>query len=209
MIIAIDGPAAAGKGTLARRLADHFGLRYLDTGRLYRAAGVALTSFGGTLESEADVLRAARMVDFERLGDPALRTEEAGNMASKIAAIPVLRQALLARQKEFAHQPPGAVLDGRDIGTVVCPDADLKLFVTASVEKRAERRFKELLDKGESAIWERLLEDLRRRDAQDSARSTAPLVAATDAILLDTTDLDADQAFFRVCEIAREHGLTP
>ncbi|GHU06300.1 cytidylate kinase [Alphaproteobacteria bacterium] len=209
MIIAIDGPAAAGKGTLARRLASRFGLDYLDTGKLYRAAGVALAHFGGDPTSEKDLLQAASLIDFSRLGDPALRTEEAGRLASKVATAPALRKALLTMQQDFAHRAGGAVLDGRDIGTVLCPDADLKLFVTASAAQRALRRFKELLDKGDSAIWERVLEDLRQRDAQDSARAVAPLVAAKDAVLLDTTDLDADQAFHRACAIVDERGLAP
>ncbi len=195
MIIAIDGPAAAGKGTLARRLAAHYGLDYLDTGALYRAVGLAVLRSGGDPADAAAAEQAARALDPATLSDPALRGEEAGQAASKVAAIPSVRTALLDFQRSFAKRAPGAVLDGRDIGTVVCPDADAKLFVTASVERRAERRLKELLDKGESAIGGRVLQELKERDARDSARSVAPLVPAADAVVLDTSEQDADAAF--------------
>ncbi len=199
MIIAIDGPAASGKGTLARRLAAHLELAYLDTGSLYRAVGVKVMEKGGNPEIEADALAAAHALDPERLNDPALRTEAAGAAASKVAAIPSVRAALLEFQRTFAAHPPkgakGAVLDGRDIGTVVCPDADHKLFITASLEKRVERRFKELREKGLDIIEEQVLQDMRERDARDSGRSTAPLVAAKDAVILDTSEHDADAAF--------------
>ena len=189
MIIAVDGPAAAGKGTLARRLAAHFGLRHLDTGLLYRAVGVKSRASG------EDAVRVAENLAAEDLGHPALREEAAGRAASEVAAIPAVRAALLEFQRRFARLPPGAVLDGRDIGTVVCPDADVKLFVTASAEKRAERRWKELLAKGEPAIAERVLRDMQERDARDAARDVAPLAPAADAVLLDTSELDADAAF--------------
>ncbi len=189
MIVAIDGPAAAGKGTLAKRIAEALGFHHLDTGLLYRAVGARSEKEGIT------PARAAETLKPEDLKRSDLRGEAAGQAASKVAAIPEVRAALLDFQRRFARQAPGAVLDGRDIGTVICPDAEVKLFVTASVEKRAERRVKELLAKGESVIAERVLQDLKDRDARDSARDVAPMATATDAILLDTSDLDADAAF--------------
>lgn len=199
MIVAIDGPAAAGKGTLARRLAAHLGYAYLDTGLLYRATGKKVLDAGGdpadpnTAEAVAKALVAA---DLEADG---LRTDEAAGAASKVAAIPAVRAALLEFQRRFAAAPPapaeGAVLDGRDIGTVVCPDADVKLFVTASDEVRAERRAKELRQAGHDAITARVLQEMKERDARDRARDVAPLIAAEDAIEIDTSDLDADQVF--------------
>ena len=195
MIIALDGPAAAGKGTLARRLAAHYGLNYLDTGSLYRAVGMAVLRSGGNPEDPAQAEAAARSLLPEQLASLDLRGEAAGQAASKVAAIPGVRAALLEFQRSFAATAPGAVLDGRDIGTVVCPSADAKIFVTASLEKRAERRFKELLDKDVSVIWEAVLQDMRERDARDSGRSVAPLVPAADAVVLDTSELDADAAF--------------
>ncbi|MTJ84172.1 MAG: (d)CMP kinase [Telmatospirillum sp.] len=207
MIIAIDGPAAAGKGTLARRLAAHFGLNYLDTGGLYRLVGWTVVRSGGDPADPASATAAARaldpaaLADGRLLADPALRAEGAGQAASKVAAIGTVREALLDFQRAFADRDPGAVLDGRDIGTVVCPGADAKLFVTASVECRAARRLKELLDKGEQAIGERVLEEMRERDARDRARSVAPLVPAADAVVLDTTELDADAVFAKAVAI--------
>jgi len=199
VIVAIDGPAAAGKGTLARRLAEHLGLAYLDTGLLYRAVGVAVLRSGGDPEDATTAADAARALDPALFADPELRLDTAGQAASKVAAIPAVRAELLDFQRRFAHNPPagtnGVVLDGRDIGTVVCPDAPIKLFVTASVEKRADRRLRELQERGVAAIQEAVLQDMKDRDARDSQRSVAPLVAAPDAYLLDTTDLDADQAF--------------
>lgn len=189
MIIAVDGPAAAGKGTLARQLAAYFGLHHLDTGLLYRAVGVK--SEGGG----QDAVIAARALTPQDLEAPGLSGEAAGDKASRVAANAAVREALLDFQRRFARQPPGAVLDGRDIGTVVCPDADIKLFVTASLAKRAERRWKELLAKGEPAIADRVLDELRQRDARDAGRHVAPLLQAPDAVLLDTSDLDADAAF--------------
>jgi cytidylate kinase len=195
MIIAIDGPAAAGKGTLARRLAEHLGLAYLDTGLIYRAVGLAVLRAGGEPTDPVAALAAVRRLDPAGFADPDLRGEAAGAAASKVAAIPAVRTALLEFQRIYAARPPGAVLDGRDIGTVVCPQADVKLFITANLEKRVDRRLKELLGKGVSAIRERILQDMRERDARDSARSVAPLVPAADAVVLDTSDLDADAAF--------------
>ncbi|MDR3440350.1 (d)CMP kinase [Telmatospirillum sp.] len=204
MIIAIDGPAAAGKGTLARRLAAHFGLNYLDTGALYRAVGWAVVRAKGDPADPVAAEAAARALDPAGLSSPDLRTETAGQAASKVAAIPAVRAALLEFQRAYATRAPGAVLDGRDIGTVVCPAAEVKLFITASVECRAARRLKELLDKGESAIGERVLEEMRERDARDRARSVAPLVPAADAVVLDTTELNAEAAFAKAVAIISE-----
>jgi len=197
VIIAIDGPAAAGKGTLAKRIAEALGFHHLDTGLLYRAVGVRCEQEG---ISPAEAAQSLLPDDLKR---PDLRGEAAGQAASKVAAIPEVRAALVAFQRRFARQPPGAVLDGRDIGTVICPDAEVKLFVTASVEKRAERRVKELIAKGESVIAERVLQDLKDRDARDSARDVAPMASASDAILLDTSDMDADTAFLTALSIIR------
>lgn len=198
IIIAVDGPVAAGKGTLARRLADHFGYAYLDTGALYRAVGSRVLRQGGDPADPVVATKAAESLDESDRAAPDLRSEAVGLAASKVATIPGVRAALLDFQRRFAHQPPGgkagAVLDGRDIGTVVCPDAPVKLFVTARDEVRAERRYKELMDKGENVSFERVLADLRQRDAQDQARAAAPLKPADDAHLLDTSDLAIEAA---------------
>ena len=205
MIIAIDGPSAAGKGTLARRLAAHFGFAQLDSGRLYRAVGLKLLRAGHDPSDETLALAAARALDPGELDDPALREEASAKAASVVAAMPSVRRALLDFQRAFARTPPegkaGAVIDGRDIGTVVCPDAEVKLFVTASDEIRARRRSEELQGRGEVAIYARVLKDMRERDARDSQRSVAPLVAADDAIVLDTSDLDADAVFAAALEL--------
>ena len=205
-IIAIDGPAAAGKGTLARRLADTLGFDYLDTGLIYRAVGQKLAR-NGQDPADADLAGAAALaLDPADLQADDLRTDQAAQAASKVAAIPAVRAALLDFQRRFATHPPGgkgAVLDGRDIGTVVCPHANAKLFVTASLEKRAKRRLKELLGKGIDAKEEDVLADMRERDARDSNRSVAPLVAAQDAFLLDTSDLDADQVLTRALDFVQ------
>lgn len=207
MIIAIDGPAAAGKGTLARRLADELGYAYLDTGSLYRAVGVMVLRSGGDPEDTAAAADAARTLDQSILGSPELRTGEAGAAASKVAAVPEVRAALKDFQRGFATNPPGdakgAILDGRDIGTVICPDADRKLFVTASVEARAERRFKELQERGEAAIYARVLQDMRERDARDAGRSDAPMVQADDAVLIDTSSMTPDEAFAAALEVIK------
>ncbi|HYM04211.1 MAG TPA: (d)CMP kinase [Stellaceae bacterium] len=199
MIIAIDGPAASGKGTLARRLARHFQLSHLDTGGLYRATALRALESGGDPADPAVAVAAARRVNAGDLADLRLREERVAQAASVVAAIPEVRAALLAFQRDFALHPPdgsaGAVLDGRDIGTVILPDADAKLFVTASAEARAERRFKELREAGEEAIYDRVLQDMRDRDTRDRQRRTAPLVPAGDAFVLDTTMIDADTAF--------------
>lgn len=195
MIIAVDGPAASGKGTLARRLAKHFGLNHLDTGSLYRAVAFrALTAGADPADPDAAVA-AARQIETGDLADPRLREDKVAQAASVVAAIPGVRTVLLAFQRDFARRTPGAVLDGRDIGTVVCPDADAKIFLTATVEARASRRFKELQAGGGPAIYERVLQDMMLRDARDRERRTAPLQRAADAFELDTTALDADAAF--------------
>lgn len=203
MIIAIDGPAAAGKGTLARRLADHFGLAILDTGLLYRAVGMNLVRQGGDPEDAVAAAGVARALRPQDLAADDLRTDAAADAASRVSAVPAVRQALLEFQRAFAENPPdigsgaakGAILDGRDIGTVVCPDADYKLFITAAVEVRAERRFFELRERGLDAIHGRVLTDMKERDARDSDRAVSPLVPAKDALQLDTSEMDADQAF--------------
>jgi CMP/dCMP kinase len=195
MIIAIDGPAASGKGTLGKRLADHFGLAHLDTGLLYRAVARVLLDGGTALTDREAAALVAQQLDVTHLDDPRLRGAEMGEAASVISAYQPVRDALLAFQRQFGSQEPGAVLDGRDIGTVVRPDADVKLFITATPEERARRRHLELLKRGESTEYETILDDIRRRDERDMNRSTAPLKAAEDAVTLDTTHLDADAAF--------------
>ncbi|MEJ8570535.1 (d)CMP kinase [Microbaculum marinum] len=196
MIIAIDGPAASGKGTLAKRIAAHFGLRRLDTGLLYRAVARAVLESGGDVEDPGHRRDAAKRLDAAALRDEAaLRQPGVGEAASIVAADPEVRSAVLAFQRDFAAVPPGAVLDGRDIGTVVCPCADAKLFVTASAEARAERRWREMVAGGSDAAPEQVLADIRRRDARDTSRAVSPLRPADDAHLLDTTDLDIEAAF--------------
>jgi cytidylate kinase len=186
MIIAVDGPAAAGKGTIARALARHFGYHFLDTGSLYRMVGLAALKAGGEPITPETAIAAARSLDPRTFGDAELRSETVGAAASIVAVIPDVRAALLDVQRAFARKQPGAVLDGRDIGTVVCPDAEVKLFITASPEVRAKRRQLEL----GSADYESILADIRARDDRDSKRATAPLVAATDAVVLDTSEMD-------------------
>jgi CMP/dCMP kinase len=192
MIIAVDGPAASGKGTIARALAAHFGLPHLDTGLLYRAVGVATKRAGGDPDDGEDALAACGFNDI-LLTDPELRSEAAGGLASRVSIHPEVRAALLERQRAFANQPSGAVLDGRDIGTVIAPAADAKLFVTASPEVRAERRLRDDPSQDYAAI----LEDIRIRDTRDSGRADAPLRQADDADLLDTSDLTIDAAVQR------------
>lgn len=194
MIIAIDGPAASGKGTLARKIAAEMGIPYLDTGSLYRAVGLFTIRRGGDPGDATDAIAAANELNINDFQPQDLRTEEAGNAASKVAAIPGVRAALLAYQRAFAGKPEGAVMDGRDIGTVVCPNADAKIFVTASLAVRVERRIKELREKGESVNEQRVWEDMAARDARDSDRSVAPLKPADDAFVLDTSALNADEA---------------
>jgi len=194
MIIAIDGTLASGKGTLARRLAAHYGLPHMDTGRLYRATGVAAMKAGTDFEDHAALAEIARTLDHSASIEVELRTAEAGQAASQVAAIPEVRAALLDLQRAFAHQPGGAILDGRDIGTVICPDADVKFWVDASVEERARRRHAELVARGEDISFERMLDEVRIRDARDRAREDAPMVMADDVHLIDTTELTIDAA---------------
>lgn len=189
LVIAIDGPSAAGKGTLARRLAAHFCLPHLDTGLLYRAVGVKADRLGLPPEEVAAGLQPADLLARD------LRTDVAGQLASKVAVLPQVRDNLLNFQKKFASQESGAVLDGRDVGTVICPDAPVKFFVTASAEARADRRYQELRGRGVDTIRPRVLAEMAERDRRDSERAAAPLMAAPDAFLLDTSDMDADAAF--------------
>ena len=204
-VVAIDGPAASGKGTLARRLAEHFGFAHLDTGALYRATAFLVLDQRGDPAHPATAERAARRVDRQVLADPRLRREAVATAASMVAEIPAVRRALLELQRGFAANPPaptkGAVLDGRDIGSVVWPAADVKLFITASAEERARRRVEELRQGGTAAIFEDVLQDLMERDARDCERRAAPLAAAPDAIVIDTTTLDADAVFERASEL--------
>ena len=212
MIIAIDGPAAAGKGTVSKAVAAHFGFAHLDTGLLYRAVGARVLAGAepeaaaralvpgdldaGRAPADADAaIAAAEALRTDELASPRLRDEEIGRATSVLAAIPAVRTALLAFQRRFAATPPGAVLDGRDIGTVVCPEAEVKVFLVADAAERARRRAKELQDRGVPAIEARILQDIQERDARDSGRSTAPLSQAEDAFVLDTTQLDPEAAF--------------
>lgn len=193
MIIAVDGPAASGKGTIARALAAHFGLPHLDTGLLYRAVGLSVLRHGGDPSHELDALRACDFSDA-MLADPDIRSEAASRAASVVSAHPAVRRALLERQHAFALQPGGAVLDGRDIGTVIAPGADAKLFVTATAQVRARRRHAELTAAGQHVDFAHVLADIEARDARDSGRAAAPLTRADDAALLDTSDLAIDNA---------------
>lgn len=212
LIIAVDGPAASGKGTIAARLAELYGLPHLDTGLLYRAVGVGVLNARGSLddaeaaEAVARGLDASHLVDTERL-----TRRDAGEAASRVAGHPGVRAALLAFQKAFAARPGGAVLDGRDIGTVIAPEAPAKLYVTATPEVRAMRRWKQLTGRGEAIAYEDMLADIVKRDERDAGRGAAPMVQAADAVLLDTTDMDIEAAFDaarRIVEAARaRHGL--
>lgn len=201
LVIAVDGPAASGKGTMAKRLAAHFGLPHLDTGLLYRAVGWKAAQSG---RAPADVAAELTAADLD---NPALRTDEAGQAASRVAALPQVRANLLNFQRKFSFQASGAVLDGRDIGTVICPDAPVKLFVTASVEARAERRYQELRAGGAAPIKPRVLAEMAERDRRDSERAAAPLRAAPDAYHLDTSDMDADAAFAAALAFIERKGF--
>ena len=206
LIIAVDGPAASGKGTIAARLAAHYDLPYLDTGLLYRAVGLAVLAAGGDLDDPEQAAVAALALELTSLDNPALIGRAAGDAASRVAFHPPVREALLALPKDFAAQPGGAVLDRRDIGTVIAPEADVKIYVTADPDVRAERRWKQLVNRGETVPFETILEDIRERDARDAGRDAAPMVAAQDAVLLDTSDLAIDAAFeaaWRIVEEAR------
>ncbi len=196
MIVAVDGPTASGKGTIAKALAAHFGLPHLDTGLLYRAVGWQCFLDGGNPDEPADALAATSFPDA-LLSDPELRSEATGGLASRVSIHPTVRQALYQRQRTFATQPGGAVLDGRDIGTVIAPEAEVKLFVTASVPARAQRRFLEMQARGERTTLAEIEGDLAARDRRDATRAAAPLVAAEDAIVLDTSPLNRDEAIAR------------
>ena len=193
LVIAVDGPAASGKGTIARALAKHFGLPHMDTGLLYRAVALKLWRWGGDPNVEFEALRACDDLGFDP-DDEELRSEPVSRIASRVSSYSSVREALLQRQKDFAAQPDGAVLDGRDIGTVIAPDADAKLFVTASAEVRAQRRVRELLGRGMPGHYDDVLLDIQARDERDANRDIAPLMQAEDADLLDTSDLDIDRS---------------
>jgi len=195
IIIAVDGTAASGKGTLAKKLAAHFGFHHLDSGSLYRLAALGVLEKGGDPKKEEDALAAAKAIDPARASDPAIRTAGMGNAASIVSAYPSVRAALLEFQRAFAAKPPGTVIDGRDIGTVVCPDATVKLFVDAKPEIRAHRRWLELSAAGAAPAESEILKDIQARDARDRSRAVAPLKPAPDAALLDTSEMDIDAAF--------------
>ena len=208
-LITVDGPAGAGKGTLSKRLATHFGYAHLDTGKLYRTVGLNTLASGGNPAILADAIASAQALDSATivrgaLQNPELAGDTAAAAASKVAAIPEVRQVLLAFQRAFATNPPGdaggAILDGRDTGTIVCPDAPAKFFITGSAEERAKRRHKELLDRGEASIYPRVLEDMKERDVRDSTRAIAPLKAADDAFTIDSSKMDADAVFAAALE---------
>lgn len=207
-LIAVDGPAASGKGTLARKLAAHYDFAYLDTGALYRAVALGVLTAGGMLEHTVDAVKAAQNLDMTDLDNAALRTAEIGSAASIVAAMPEVRSSILQAQREFAAAPPagksGAVLDGRDIGTIVCPDAPAKLFITARAEIRAERRWKELLVDNPELSLDTVLADIKARDARDSERATAPMKQAADAALLDSSDLSIEEAFVAALALVDE-----
>jgi cytidylate kinase len=205
MIIAVDGPAASGKGTIARALARHYGLPHLDTGLLYRAVGIGVLRAGGDPSLVEDALAACRF-SANLLEDTALKSEAAGKAASLVSAHPPVRAALFDRQRHFAEQPGGAVLDGRDIATVIAPNADAKLFVTARSEIRAERRHAELLGAGLDVHYDAVLHDIRARDERDSGRSAAPLRMAEDAVLLDTSDLGIEEAVATAIRLVEQGG---
>lgn len=223
-IIAIDGPAASGKGTIAKKLAAQFDFAHMDTGALYRLTGWRVLETGGDPENEADALAAAEYLrdNFspEMTDIPEIRTDEAGNAASKVGVFSKVRQTLDGLQVNFAKNPPGvkkgAVLDGRDIGTVICPEADVKLYITASTEVRAKRRFEELKNKGEnkgdsitilSPTYKDVLRDMKQRDQRDAGRDAAPLKAADDAIIIDTSDLSAEDAYAKALAVVKEKVL--
>jgi cytidylate kinase len=206
MIIAVDGPAASGKGTIAKALARHYRLPHLDTGLLYRAVGMAVLRGGGDPSDEGESVLACGF-DAALLTDPGLKSEAAGRAASIVSAHPSVRAALLERQRDFARQPGGAVLDGRDIGTVIAPEAEAKLFVTAAAEVRARRRFDELKRMGLTITYEHVLSDIQARDERDSGRDIAPLHQAADATLLDTSALDVDAAVAAAIAIVEERRV--
>jgi cytidylate kinase len=201
LVIAIDGPAASGKGTLSRRLANWLDVPFLDTGAIYRAVAIKLVNNNISADDITAAIAAAKKLRADDLANSQLRQEEVGRVASIISSYPQVREILLQFQRDFAARPEGAVLDGRDIGTVVCPDADVKLFITASIESRANRRFAELSGQGIELNYDSVFEDLLERDERDSKRNTAPLVPAKDAVVIDTTELSADEVFARVKQL--------
>jgi len=201
MIIAIDGTSASGKGTLARRLAAIYGLAHMDTGSLYRATGVAAMRAGVDFDDAAELARIAGALDLEAFEPLALRSAEAGQAASRVAALAEVRAALLRLQRDFANRPGGAILDGRDIGTVICPEADVKIWVDASLQERARRRHAEHMARGDALEFDAMVDMMRVRDARDAGRADAPMVKAPDAHLIDTTELTIDAAVERACEI--------
>lgn len=204
MIITVDGPTASGKGTIAKALGTHFGLPHLDTGLLYRAVGWQVAQSGGDPDDAADALAGCDFAD-SLLDEPQLRTEQTGGLASRVSIHPAVRKALLERQRIFAGQLGGAVLDGRDIGTVIAPEAEAKLFVTATVEARAQRRFAEMQDRGIATTLGEIVDNLRRRDARDSGREDAPLKAAPDAVVIDTSVLDREAAIACAIDVVKAH----
>ena len=204
LLIAVDGPAASGKGTIARALARHYGLPHMDTGALYRAVALSLFRFGGDPGNEFEAVRACAAIGQIAPDDEELRSETIGSIASRISAYPAVRAALIERQRAFAAQPGGAVLDGRDIGTVIAPNATAKLYVTASVEVRAARRVAELKARGMPAHEADILLDLAARDARDQGRDNAPLARADDAILLDTSAMTIDEAIAAATRLVEE-----
>ena len=209
MIIAIDGPAASGKGTLGKRLAHHYGFRHLDTGVIYRAVAKALLDEGFELTDEARAVAAAMALDPEKFGDPALKSHQIGEAASVISVLPKVREALVSFQRNFAAEPPGAVLDGRDIGTVICPNAEVKIFVVADPAVRARRRTLEARSRGEAADEAMILADILKRDERDKNRAAAPLKAAADAHILDNSNLDIEggvRAAIAIVEAVRARG---
>jgi len=206
MIIAIDGPAASGKGTLARRLAAHYGLRHLDTGLIYRAVAKALIDQGAPLDDRVRAIAAAQTLDPGKFDEQALKSHAVGDAASIVSAIPEVRAALVQFQRDFAARPPGAVLDGRDIGTVICPDADVKIFVEASAQERARRRTLEIKASGQAADEAAILLDIQRRDERDRNRTVAPLKPAPDAVVLDTTTLGVEAAVAAAVAVVERAG---
>jgi CMP/dCMP kinase len=205
MIIAVDGPSAAGKGTIARAVATHLGYHFLDTGSLYRMVGLAMLQAGKSADDVKAAIGFAETLEPAKIIDRELRTETVAAMASQVAAIPEVRKALLDFQRSFARREPGAVLDGRDIGTVVCPEADLKFFVTASTEVRANRRLAELKSLGVKSDFKTVLEDIWARDERDAERATAPTKQADDAIMIDTSELDKDEVLAAVMGVIADH----
>jgi CMP/dCMP kinase len=205
MIIAVDGPSAAGKGTVAKAIAKHLGYHFLDTGSLYRMVGLAMLNAGKTADDVKAAVKFAETLEPSSVVDKELRTEVVAAMASQVAAIPEVRQALLEFQRQFAKREPGAVLDGRDIGTVVCPDADLKFFVTASTQVRAHRRLAELKTLGVRTDYTAVLEDVMARDERDANRTTAPTKPADDAIMIDTSELDREEVIAAVMGVIADH----